>query len=210
MDGKKYRTTSHTPVKFATNWLHKSRVIPAPCSTLQGLFICFSCLVCFCNFNISFAKFIAISLDLVYIFYGTYNPIYLFILFCCCYMIIQVLADNIGIPCKLVKGSHYTGMDDDAINIIKLDERFALPYSSSLCCIDFLYTDITFVIMCNHFLSDFISWLNFICQIAVVAYIIWQYLKLLYWRWFFLQDKMVIMNTKHLHITFDNMICLRN
>lgn len=37
----------------------------------------------------------------------------------------QVLADNVGIPCKLVKGSHYTGVDDDAVNIIKLDnERF--------------------------------------------------------------------------------------
>ncbi|KAG6492831.1 hypothetical protein ZIOFF_047798 [Zingiber officinale] len=38
-------------------------------------------------------------------------------------LLFKVLADNIGIPCKLVKGSHYTGMDDDAINIIKLDER---------------------------------------------------------------------------------------
>ncbi|WOK99183.1 serine/threonine-protein kinase EDR1 [Canna indica] len=38
-------------------------------------------------------------------------------------LLFKVLADNIGIPCKLVKGSHYTGVDDDAINIIKLDER---------------------------------------------------------------------------------------
>lgn len=33
----------------------------------------------------------------------------------------QVLADKVGIPCKLVKGSHYTGIDDDAVNIIKVD-----------------------------------------------------------------------------------------
>ena len=38
----------------------------------------------------------------------------------------QVLADNVGIPCRLVKGSHYTGVDDDAVNIIKLAERFVL------------------------------------------------------------------------------------
>ncbi|RRT55468.1 hypothetical protein B296_00048450 [Ensete ventricosum] len=37
-----------------------------------------------------------------------------------------VLADNVGIPCRLVKGSHYTGVDDDAVNIIKLAERFVL------------------------------------------------------------------------------------
>ncbi|XP_042386948.1 serine/threonine-protein kinase EDR1-like isoform X1 [Zingiber officinale] len=38
-------------------------------------------------------------------------------------LLFKVLADNIGIPCRLVKGSHYTGVDDDAINIINLDER---------------------------------------------------------------------------------------
>jgi len=38
----------------------------------------------------------------------------------------QILSDNVGIPCKLVKGSHYTGIDDDAVNIIKLgDGRYA-------------------------------------------------------------------------------------
>jgi hypothetical protein len=39
---------------------------------------------------------------------------------------IQILADRVGIPCKLVKGSNYTrGDDDDAINIIKMDnERY--------------------------------------------------------------------------------------
>jgi hypothetical protein len=35
-----------------------------------------------------------------------------------------VLADTIKLPCRLVKGSHYTGIEDDAVNIIKLkDER---------------------------------------------------------------------------------------
>lgn len=33
----------------------------------------------------------------------------------------QILADSVGIPCKLVKGSHYTGVEDDAISIIKMD-----------------------------------------------------------------------------------------
>ncbi|EHA8591238.1 putative Serine/threonine-protein kinase EDR1 [Cocos nucifera] len=33
-----------------------------------------------------------------------------------------ILADYVGIPCKLVKGSHYTGVDDDAVNIIKLGD----------------------------------------------------------------------------------------
>ena len=32
-----------------------------------------------------------------------------------------MLADNIKMPCRLVKGSHYTGVEDDAVNIIKLD-----------------------------------------------------------------------------------------
>jgi hypothetical protein len=38
-----------------------------------------------------------------------------------------VLADTIKLPCRLVKGSHYTGIEDDAVNIIKLeDERLWL------------------------------------------------------------------------------------
>lgn len=42
----------------------------------------------------------------------------------------QVLADKVGIPCRLVKGSHYTGIDDDAVNIIKGEnERFSLSLS---------------------------------------------------------------------------------
>ena len=42
------------------------------------------------------------------------------------YLSVQILADSVGIPCKLVKGSNYTGGDDDdAINIIKMDnERY--------------------------------------------------------------------------------------
>ncbi|WCJ43994.1 Protein kinase superfamily protein [Euphorbia peplus] len=39
-------------------------------------------------------------------------------------LLFKVLADNIGLPCRLVKGSHYTGIEDDAIDMIKLqDER---------------------------------------------------------------------------------------
>ncbi|KAJ0981683.1 hypothetical protein J5N97_009938 [Dioscorea zingiberensis] len=36
-------------------------------------------------------------------------------------LLFKVLADKVGVPCKLVKGSHYTGVDDNALNIIKLD-----------------------------------------------------------------------------------------
>ncbi|KAM3378300.1 serine/threonine-protein kinase EDR1 [Capsicum galapagoense] len=35
-------------------------------------------------------------------------------------LLFKVLADHVGIPCRLVKGSHYTGLEDDAVNIIKL------------------------------------------------------------------------------------------
>lgn len=39
-------------------------------------------------------------------------------------LLFKVLADNVGIKCRLVKGSHYTGVEDDAVNIIKMaDER---------------------------------------------------------------------------------------
>lgn len=43
----------------------------------------------------------------------------------------QILADTVGIPCKLVKGSHYTGVEDDAINIIKMDNDMYVPTYSS-------------------------------------------------------------------------------
>ncbi|XP_073140037.1 serine/threonine-protein kinase EDR1 isoform X2 [Henckelia pumila] len=33
-----------------------------------------------------------------------------------------VLCDSVGIPCRLVKGSHYTGFEDDAVNIVKLQD----------------------------------------------------------------------------------------
>ena len=31
-----------------------------------------------------------------------------------------MLADYVGIACRLVKGSHYTGVEDDAVNIVKM------------------------------------------------------------------------------------------
>ncbi|KAH0466978.1 hypothetical protein IEQ34_004216 [Dendrobium chrysotoxum] len=36
-------------------------------------------------------------------------------------LLFKVLADRIDLPCKLVKGSHYTGTDEGAINLIKVD-----------------------------------------------------------------------------------------
>ncbi|CAM8923532.1 unnamed protein product [Rhodiola kirilowii] len=36
-------------------------------------------------------------------------------------LLFKVLADSIRLPCKLVKGSHYTGTADDALNMIKLE-----------------------------------------------------------------------------------------
>ncbi|WOG82788.1 hypothetical protein DCAR_0101956 [Daucus carota subsp. sativus] len=38
-------------------------------------------------------------------------------------LLFKVLADYVGITCRLVKGSHYTGVEDDAINIIKLEDE---------------------------------------------------------------------------------------
>ncbi|KAG8648163.1 hypothetical protein MANES_09G157600v8 [Manihot esculenta] len=38
-------------------------------------------------------------------------------------LLFKVLADNISLPCRLVKGSHYTGIEDDAINMIKLEDE---------------------------------------------------------------------------------------
>ncbi|XP_042049804.1 serine/threonine-protein kinase EDR1-like [Salvia splendens] len=37
-------------------------------------------------------------------------------------LLFKALADSVGIPCRLVKGSHYTGVEDDAVNIIKLHD----------------------------------------------------------------------------------------
>ncbi|KAK1287882.1 Serine/threonine-protein kinase EDR1 [Acorus calamus] len=38
-------------------------------------------------------------------------------------LLFKVLADNVGIPCKLIKGNHYTGVEEDAVNIVKLEDR---------------------------------------------------------------------------------------
>ncbi|KAI4301881.1 hypothetical protein L6164_035118 [Bauhinia variegata] len=38
-------------------------------------------------------------------------------------LLFKVLADSINMPCRLVKGSHYTGVEDDAVNIIKLEDE---------------------------------------------------------------------------------------
>ncbi|KAL0005696.1 hypothetical protein SO802_013257 [Lithocarpus litseifolius] len=38
-------------------------------------------------------------------------------------LLFKALADNIKMPCRLVKGSHYTGVEDDAVNIIKLEDE---------------------------------------------------------------------------------------
>ncbi|XVF06254.1 hypothetical protein REPUB_Repub06bG0032000 [Reevesia pubescens] len=38
-------------------------------------------------------------------------------------LLFKVLADSIRLPCRLVKGSHYTGVEDDAVNIIKLENE---------------------------------------------------------------------------------------
>ncbi|XP_042501495.1 serine/threonine-protein kinase EDR1 [Macadamia integrifolia] len=36
-------------------------------------------------------------------------------------LLFKVLADRINLPCRLVKGSYYTGTDDGAVNLIKVD-----------------------------------------------------------------------------------------
>ncbi|XP_071702654.1 probable serine/threonine-protein kinase SIS8 isoform X2 [Rutidosis leptorrhynchoides] len=36
-------------------------------------------------------------------------------------LLFKVLADKINLPCSLVKGSYYTGTDDGAVNLIKID-----------------------------------------------------------------------------------------
>ncbi|KDP34102.1 hypothetical protein JCGZ_07673 [Jatropha curcas] len=37
-------------------------------------------------------------------------------------LLFKVLADRINLPCMLVKGSYYTGTDDGAVNLIKIDD----------------------------------------------------------------------------------------
>ncbi|KAG7653584.1 Protein kinase domain [Arabidopsis suecica] len=38
-------------------------------------------------------------------------------------LLFKVLADSVGLPCRLVKGSHYTGNEDDAVNTIRLEDE---------------------------------------------------------------------------------------
>lgn len=38
-------------------------------------------------------------------------------------LLFKVLADHVGIPCRLVKGSHYTGTDEGAVNVVKLESE---------------------------------------------------------------------------------------
>ncbi|XP_041019778.1 serine/threonine-protein kinase EDR1-like isoform X2 [Juglans microcarpa x Juglans regia] len=38
-------------------------------------------------------------------------------------LLFKVFADNMRMPCRLVKGTHYTGVEDDAVNIIKLEDE---------------------------------------------------------------------------------------
>lgn len=49
----------------------------------------------------------------------------------------QVLADSIKMPCRLLKGVHYTGVEDGAVNVVKLeDDRCAC--ACMMCC--WIYT----------------------------------------------------------------------
>lgn len=63
-------------------------------------------------------------------------------------------------PCRLVKGSHYTGVEDDAVNIIKLDDE-------RLILLLFLYFFYVFVVdllicMCMSICFPFLS--SIMCQ----------------------------------------------
>ncbi|XP_040996401.1 probable serine/threonine-protein kinase SIS8 isoform X3 [Juglans microcarpa x Juglans regia] len=37
-------------------------------------------------------------------------------------LLFKVLADSVGLPCRLVKGQQYTGSDDVAMNVVKIDD----------------------------------------------------------------------------------------
>ncbi|XVE89824.1 hypothetical protein DITRI_Ditri20bG0025400 [Diplodiscus trichospermus] len=74
-------------------------------------------------------------------------------------LLFKVLADSVRLPCRLVKGSHYTGVEDDAVNIIKLeDEReflvdlMAAP--GTLLPADFLSAKDTNFKQCNPIISS--------------------------------------------------------
>lgn len=40
----------------------------------------------------------------------------------CHLLVMQVLADSVGVPCQLVKGQQFTESDDVAMNIVKIDD----------------------------------------------------------------------------------------
>lgn len=42
--------------------------------------------------------------------------------------ILQVLADSVGIPCRLIKGQQYTGSDDVAMNFVRIHGARLLQY----------------------------------------------------------------------------------
>ena len=68
-------------------------------------------------------------------------------------LMVQVLADHVGIPCRLVKGSHYTGTDEGAVNIVKLDsERLetVIGILTSRCQLFFCFGIILILIMTLH------------------------------------------------------------
>jgi hypothetical protein len=45
----------------------------------------------------------------------------------------QVLADGLDVPCRLLKGRQYTGSDDGALNIVKFkDGRYCTLYMSTI------------------------------------------------------------------------------
>lgn len=48
---------------------------------------------------------------------------------CLVLTIMQVLADSVGVPCRLVKGQQYTGSDDVAMNFVKIDDGRLLSFS---------------------------------------------------------------------------------
>jgi hypothetical protein len=45
----------------------------------------------------------------------------------------QVLADGLDVPCRLLKGRQYTGSDDGALNIVKFKGgRYCTLYMSTI------------------------------------------------------------------------------
>ncbi|KAF3785792.1 Serine/threonine-protein kinase [Nymphaea thermarum] len=46
-------------------------------------------------------------------------------------LLFKVLADKINLPCRLVKGSYYTGTDEGAVNMVKIDHQRILVFAST-------------------------------------------------------------------------------